>query len=283
MKKVLLVFLALFFFLVIISIAITFVMKEGISLKDKVALIIIKGPIIDAREIVDELRGYVKDPSIKAIVLRVDSPGGAVAPSQEIFNEVKKAVSNKKVIVSMGTVAASGGYYIAAPADWILANPGTITGSIGVIMEIPNFEDLMGKVGIKTQVIKSGKHKDMASAFREMKEEEKLILQGVIDDVYSQFVEDVAEARNMDVEEVIRLADGRIFTGRQAFDLGLVDELGSLQDAISVSAEMAGIKGEPEVISKEEKLSVLGLLSGKLSVGIPDIFPHIKLKYMLSH
>jgi protease-4 len=243
---------------------------------------IIEGPIIDARDTVDELRDYVKDPAIKAIVLRVDSPGGAVAPSQEIYNEVRKAVSNKKVVVSMGTVAASGGYYIASPADWILANPGTITGSIGVIMEIPNIEDLMGKVGIKTQVIKSGKHKDLASAFREMKEEDKLILQGVIDDVYRQFVEDVAEARNMDLEEVFRLADGRIFTGRQAVELGLVDDLGGLQDAITVSAEMAGIKGEPEVVTKEEELSVLGLLSSKLSGGIPEMFPHIKLKYMLS-
>lgn len=282
MKKLALALLVLFVILAVFSAVITLVMKDGISLKGKVALVRIEGPILDARDIVDELKGYVKDPAIKAIVLRVDSPGGAVAPSQEIFEEVKKAVSNKKVVASMGTIAASGGYYVASPADWILANPGTITGSIGVIMEIPNIEGLMGKVGIKTQVIKSGRHKDLASAFREMQDDDRLILQGVIDDVYRQFVEDVAEARGMDVEEVIKLADGRIFTGRQAFELGLVDELGGLEKAIMVSAKLAGIKGEPEVVSKKEKLSLLRLLTGKLSGALPEFFPHIKLKYMVS-
>jgi protease-4 len=282
MKKLVLALLAVLVFLIMLSAVITLLLKEGISLKDKVALVIIEGPIIDARDIIDELKGHAKDPAIKAIVLRVDSPGGAVAPSQEIFEEVKKATSNKKVVASMGTIAASGGYYVASPADRILANPGTITGSIGVIMEIPNIEGLMDKVGIKTQVVKSGRNKDMASVFREMKDEERIILQGVIDDVYRQFVEDIAETRDMDVEEVIKLADGRIFTGRQAVELGLVDELGGLEEAISVSAKLAGIKGEPEVVSKEDKLSIRQLLKGMMSGDISEFFPHMKLKYMIS-
>jgi protease-4 len=231
---------------------------------------------------VEELRDYVKDPSIKALVLRVDSPGGAVAPSQEIFEEVKKAAAKKKVVVSMGAIAASGGYYVSSPATRIVANPGTLTGSIGVIMEIPNLEGLLDKVGVKTQVIKSGEHKDLASAFRELGDEERRILQGVLDDVHDQFISDVAEGRRIPVEEVRRLADGRIFTGRQALKEGLVDELGNLEDAIMISAELAGIEGEPEVVTAKKKFSIIEMLRGEISSQVAEIFPHIKLEYMFS-
>jgi protease-4 len=282
MKKFLIVLLGIFVLLIMLSAIITLLFKDGVSLGEKVALVRIEGPILDAKNTVEELKGHVKDPSIKAIVLRVDSPGGAVAPSQEIFNEVRRATDTKKVVASMGSVAASGGYYVSIAADRILANPGTITGSIGVIMEIPNVEGLMKKIGIETRVIKSGKLKDMGSVFREMEEEERLMLQDVIDDVYEQFVLDVAETRDMPVEEVRKLSDGRIFTGRQAVELGLVDELGSLEDAIKVSAELSGIEGEPDVVSKEEKLSFIQLLRNKLSGEFPELYPYIKLKYMLS-
>ncbi len=282
MKKLCIIFLGLFLLIIAVSALVALFGGNGISFKEKVALVYLRGPIIDAKSSVDEIKEYVEDSAIKALVLRVDSPGGGVAASQEIYEEVKRAAAVKDVVVSMGSVAASGGYYVSAPATRIVANPGTITGSIGVIMEIPNVEGLMDKVGIKTEVIKSGRHKDMASAFREMDEEDRKILQGVIDDVYEQFVRDVAESRGLPVEAVREMADGRIFTGRQAFDLGLVDELGGLEDAINLSAELAGIEGEPQVVTREEKYSFLDLLMGKFSAGFPEVFPHIKLKYILN-
>lgn len=282
MKRLCLILLALLVLLLVVSAVVTVIGQKGMSLREKVALVRIEGPIFDSKNAVEELRDYVKDPSIKALVLRVDSPGGAVAPSQEIFEEVKKAASKKKVVVSMGAIAASGGYYVSSPATRIVANPGTLTGSIGVIMEIPNLEGLLDKVGVKTQVIKSGEHKDLASAFRELGDEERRILQGVLDDVHDQFISDVAEGRRIPVEEVRRLADGRIFTGRQALKEGLVDELGNLEDAIMISAELAGIEGEPEVVTAKKKFSIIEMLRGEISSQVAEIFPHIKLEYMFS-
>lgn len=280
MKKLCIVFLGLFVLIVLVSALVALLGREGISLGERVAVVSIEGPIIDSREAVDELKDYVKDSSIKAIVLRVDSPGGGVAASQEIYTEVKRAASQKQVVASMGSLAASGGYYVSAPATRIVANPGTITGSIGVIMEIPNFEGLMDKVGVRTEVIKSGKHKDMASVFRTMTEEDRRLLQGLIEDVYEQFVEDVAESRDIPVEEVRKMADGRIYSGRQALALGLVDELGGMEQAVKLAAELAGIKGEPEVVTREKEFSILDLLKGKFSARFPEIFPQISLKYI---
>lgn len=248
----------------------------------KVALVSIEGAIFESEEKVEEIKGYGDDDSIEAIVLRVDSPGGAVAPSQEIFNVVRRVGEIKPVVVSMGKMAASGGYYISAPAELIFANPGTLTGSIGVILEIPNVEGLMDKVGLRTEVIKSGRHKDVGSMFRQMQPEERALLQDVIDDVYSQFINDVASARAMDIEDVKRLAEGRIYTGRQARDIGLVDELGGLQDAIKRTAELAGIEGEPTVVKTKEKSSLLEGIQGRLSGALPDAFPYVRLSYIFS-
>jgi protease-4 len=257
--------------------------KKPIVSPGKVAVVRIEGPIIDSREAVSEIKGFVEDSSVKAIVLRVDSPGGAVAPSQEIYTEVKKAVEKKKVVASMGSVAASGGYYVAAPATTIVANPGTITGSIGVIMEIPNFEGLMDKIGIETTVIKSGKYKDIGSAMKELTPEEKRLLQGLMDDVHEQFIQAVAEGRGMDFEDVAELADGRIFSGEQARELGLVDELGGLEDSIALSARIAGIKGKPQVVEHEEEIGLLDLLlSGKFAGRVPDMSGTINIKYLLN-
>lgn len=281
MKKALLFFFGFLILLIIVSMAFT-LFQKNIPLGEKVAIVRIEGPIIDSKDPVDEIKDYVKDPSIKALILRVDSPGGAVAPSQEIYEEVKKAASKKKVIVSMGSVAASGGYYISAPANRIIANPGTLTGSIGVIMEIPNIEGLMNKIGVKTEVIKSGRHKDIASVFRKMGKEERLILQGVLDDVHEQFIKAVSEGRNMHFDDVKELADGRIFTGKQALAAGLVDELGNLEDAINVAAKLAGIKGEPEVVSKKERFSIVDVLRGKFPKELSDVFPSVKIKYMFT-
>jgi len=280
-KKVLFVLLGLILVMAFLSLMIA-LLHKGVPMGDKVALVRIEGPIIDSKNAVDEIKDYARDSSIKAIVLRVDSPGGAVAPSQEIYEEVKKATAKKKVIVSMGSLAASGGYYISAPASRIVANPGTLTGSIGVIMEIPNIEGLMNKVGVKTEVIKSGRHKDMASMFRGIGKEERLILQDVLDDVHEQFIESVAEGRKMRPEDVKKIADGRIFTGKQALAAGLVDELGNLEDAIKAAAKLSGIKGEPEVVSKKEKLSFMELLRGQFPKELSDFFPAVKMKYVFS-
>jgi len=181
---------------------------------------------------------------------------------RRIYNEVKKARAVKKVVVSMGSVAASGGYYISAPADRIVANPGTITGSIGVIMVVPNLKGLLEKVGIKTEVVKSGKNKDLASVFRGIGDEERQIIQGVMDDVHEQFIAAVAEGRKMEIDKTRKISDGRIFSGRQAIGVGLVDEIGDLDDAVKVAGKLAGIDGEPVVVSKSEK-GVISKTSGR--------------------
>jgi protease-4 len=245
-------------------------------------LSVLLGPIVDSKETIEEIRNYVKDASIKAVVLRIDSPGGAVAPSQEIYEEVRKAAAKKKIVVSMGSVAASGGYYIASPATKIVANPGTLTGSIGVIMEIPNLEGLMNKIGVKTEVIKSGSHKDIASIFRGIKKEDREILQGVLDNVHEQFITAVAEGRNMPREDVKKIADGRVFTGEQALEIGLVDQLGNLEDAEKTAANLAGIKGEPVVVTKKEGLSLINLLRGTVPKELTGLFPSVQVKYLFT-
>ncbi len=226
---------------------------------DKVALVKIEGLLINADHIVEEINDYADDSSIKAIIIRIDSPGGGVVASQEIYNAVLNArrKGRKKVVISLGSVAASGGYYIAAAGDRIVANPGTLTGSIGVKMEFANVEKLLEKIGVKGMVVKAGEYKDIGSPYREMSEQEKKLLQAVIDDVHSQFIEAVAKGRNLPESDVKAIADGRIFTGRQALQLKLVDQLGDLEDSVLAAAEMAGIKGKPKVVKKEKKLQFL--------------------------
>ena len=230
-----------------------------ISVGEKIAVVKIEGVILDSKDIIEELREHRENKSVKAILLRIDSPGGAVAPSQEIYTEVLKIrdEGKKKIVTSMGSVAASGGYYIASASDKIVANPGSVTGSIGVILELANISGLMKKVGVESVVIKSGKFKDVGSLFRTMMPEERELLQGVIDDTYDQFVEAVSAGRGINKEDLIPIADGRVFTGRQAKKLGLVDELGSMQDAVKITADLAGIKGEPDLIEKKKKVSIL--------------------------
>jgi protease-4 len=273
--------LVLFVIAIVVSLVLV-LFQKNIPIGERIALVRVEGPILDSKDVIDELKGHVKDPSIKAIVLRIDSPGGAVAPSQEIYEEVRKAVAKKKIVVSMGSVAASGGYYIAAPATRIVANPGTLTGSIGVIMEIPNVEGLMNKIGVKTEVIKSGRHKDIASVFRGIKKEEREILQGVLDNVHEQFIKAVAEGRKMLIEDVKNIADGRVFTGEQALKAGLIDEIGNLEDAIKAAAKLTGIKGEPSVVSKEERFSLIHILRDKMPKEFSDMVPSVKIKYMFA-
>src|SRR4030043_2301080 len=227
---------------------------------DKIAIVEIKGVITQSSGIIEELQIYLEDEGVKAIILRIDSPGGGVGPSQEIHREILKSKSKKKVITSMGSVAASGGYYIACASDLIVANPGTITGSIGVLMHFSNFEELLKKIGIKGMVLKSGEHKDIGSPFREMTAEEKRIMQEVLDNVHQQFIRAVAEGRKLDYSKVVQIADGRILTGEQAKNLGWVAKMGNLQDTIDITAKMVGIEGIPNVLYPKKRISIWELL-----------------------
>jgi len=256
--------LLVFFFILFYMIG-QFTSRSGsgkFAFGDKIAVIEIRGVITQSSGIIEELRQYDEDAGVKAIILRVDSPGGGVGPSQEIYREIQKIRSGqkKKIITSMGSVAASGGYYIASASDFIVANPGTITGSIGVLMEFTNIEELFKKIGIKGVVLKSGEHKDLGSPFREMTPEEKKLIQSVIDNVHQQFIQAVMEGRKLDRSKVEPVADGRIMTGEQAKQLGLVDQLGNLQDAIETAARMVGIEGKPVVIYPKRKFSLFDLL-----------------------
>jgi protease-4 len=227
---------------------------------DKIAVVEIRGVITQSSGIIEEIHQYLEDEGVKAIILRIDSPGGGVGPSQEIHREILKIKSKKKVVTSMGSVAASGGYYIACASDLIVANPGTITGSIGVVMEFTNIEELFKKIGIKGVVVKSGEHKDIGSPFREMTPDERRLLQDVIDNVHEQFIKAVAEGRKLDRSKVTEIADGRILTGEQAKQLGLVDQIGNLQDAIDTTAKMVGIEGKPNILYPKKRFSILELL-----------------------
>ena len=230
--------------------------------KQGVGLVEVSGMILDSRETVRQLRFFLKNKNIKAVVLRVDSPGGVVAPSQEISDEVKKFAGQKKIIVSMGSLAASGGYYISAPATMIYANPGTITASIGVILKLSNIESLMDKIGIKSYTLKTGRYKDAGSPLRQLTEEDRRMLQAVIDSTHEQFVQAVASGRKIPVYDVRKFADGRILTGEQAKALKLVDRLGTLQDAIEEAGKQAGITGDPEIIhAPKKKMNYMDLLA----------------------
>lgn len=279
-SKKLLIFLVVFFlFLLFLSALFTYSHKES-TFKDKIGLIKIEGPILQSKTVVDELKEYTTNNQIKAIVLRIESPGGGVVPSQEIYDAVKKATETKKVVVSMGSVAASGGYYIASPATMIVANAGTITGSIGVIMEIPNMQGLMDKIGIKTEVIKSGKYKDMISLSRGIGKEQRAILQGLLDNVHEQFIKAVADGRKMPLEKVRDLADGSVFSGAQALEKGLVDELGGFEDAIKITAKLVGIKGEPQIVSKKSRHYLIDILENRFAHITSGGYPSYELKYL---
>jgi protease-4 len=216
----------------------------------EVGVIELNGVIMDSKATLRKLKDFEEDSNVKAVVLRLNSPGGAVAPSQEIYQSVKNY--KKPLVVSMGSLAASGAYYVAMGAKKVYANPGTITGSIGVIMEFANLEKLYDWAKIQRYVIKTGKFKDIGAEFREMTPEEKALLQGMVDNVLSQFKQAVADGRKLTLDQVTAIADGRIFSGSQAKEQHLVDALGTLQDAIDDAAKQAGLKENPEVVYPEK-------------------------------
>jgi protease IV len=241
--------------LMILGSAFVFWFDEDRSWKSepRIGVVVLRGVILDSKNTVDLLKKYRKDDRVKAIIVRVDSPGGSVAASQEIYREIVRTLPLKKVVISMGNVAASGGYYVAVAGNRIMANPGTLTGSIGVVMQFSNVQELMQKIGVSLEVVKSGAFKDIGSPARKMKAEERLLLEGVIRNVHQQFVDTVAQARRLPKPEVEKLADGRIFTGEQAKTLGLVDELGSMEEAVEMTKKLARISGEVKLVYPEKK------------------------------
>ncbi len=259
-KKLIIILIVGIGFLFFLLIARTLVQSAPIG--DKVAVIDITGVISRTETIIDQIHQYRDDQAIKAIVLRINSPGGSVAPVQEIYSELKKL--EKPIVASMGSTAASGGYYIAAIADEILANPGTLTGSIGVIMQFTKLKGLYEKIGLEQQVVKSGKFKDTGSPVRDMTDEERELLQATLDDVHNQFIDAVFEGRQAHLtrEEIVALADGRIFSGQQALGHKLVDQLGNLPDAIDRAGELGGISGKPKVVRTKRKTSMLERVLG---------------------
>lgn len=251
----------------------------SLSKKDGIGIITISGVVYQnapkniferrASRISTKIKKMSEKKNVKAILIDINSPGGTVAAVQDIYSAIIRAKkkTKKPFVARMGDVAASGGYYIAAACDKIISHPGSITGSIGVIMSAGNYEGLMKKIGFKTEVIKSGKFKDIGSGSRQMTQEEKDILQSMIDDSYSQFLEAISKGRNMPLEVLKPLADGRVYTGRQAYEVKLVDILGDFQDAVDLAGEMGKIGKDPKIIKVRESLDdIFSLLSVKTGI-----------------
>ena len=258
-----------FLFLGGVSLLISSLLSNGsktdiFAKKEGVGIIELKGLIVSSEQVLKHLTEFRNNPNVKSIILRIESPGGAVGASQEIYKEVMRTNEVKPIVASMGSMGASGGYYAALGAENIIANPGTMTGSIGVIVKFPNLEGFFEKIGYKSEVIKSGPLKDVGASNRPMSEEERKLMQDLIDNVYGQFVRDIALARGMDEETVQRLADGRVYTGEQALEVGLIDSLGNFTDAITAAAEMGGLDvRDPQLIypKVDRKFSLFNLLT----------------------
>ena len=286
-QKRVLIILSIIVILFLITVFQTFRFMMGASSigGEKVAVLDITGIITRSDSTIKLIHSYRDDPSVKALILRINTPGGSVAPVQEIYRELTRL--EKPIVASMGSTAASGGYYIACAADTIVANPGTLTGSIGVIMQFTKIRGLYDKVGLEQQVIKSGQFKDSGSMFRDLTDEDRTILQETVDDVYNQFVDAISESRHEKItrEEIVQIADGRIFSGRHALTHKLIDELGNLQDAIIVAGELGNIEGTPRVLRKERRTSLLEQLIGfKQNTYLDEIlnFPGVTFRYELS-
>ncbi len=258
----------LFFILVFTAIISTFsiainivtgvMLRKDVEAVEGVGIIEVRGMIVDATGITDQLKAFRENDNIKAIVLRIESPGGGVGPSQEIYREIRRTVGVKPVVASMGAMAASGGYYVAAGTDGIMANPGTITGSIGVLMQFTNFREMFEKIGIQSDIIKSAEYKDIGSPFRDLSEDEESTLQQFVDSVHRQFIVDVASGRNMSEEEISDVADGMIFSGEYAKEKGLVDRLGNFNDAVEWAGEKAGLEDDiARIYPPKEKFSFI--------------------------
>jgi len=233
----------------------------------RVAVVELEGAIVDVEELVRELRAHRDNPQVKAVVIRINSPGGVVGPTQELHAALMRLrEAGKPVVASLGAIAASGGYYVAVAADRIYANPGTLTGSIGVIMRLANLDGLMKKVGVDYVVVKAGRLKDIGNIARSMTPEERQVLQALLEDVHGQFITAVAVGRKLDRAQVLGFADGRIVSGAQAKALNMVDVLGGFEDALDGAATLAGLPTPPKVIGPSRRLSVFDLLKNQLEL-----------------
>lgn len=239
---------------------------------DRIAVLEVNGVISDDAALLEELREYGDDGRVRGYVVSINSPGGVVAPSQSIYRELKRLrESGMPVVAVIGGVGASGGYLVALGADTILAMPGTLTGSIGVIMELPNATELMDKVGVEVAVVKSSEHKDIGSPFRPLEEADRALLESLIQDVYGQFVDVVAEERGLTREAVLAVADGRVVSGQRAVELGLVDGIGNMTDAVAMAGRMAGLGPDPEVLRRrEDGPTLLDVLMARTPLGRLD-------------
>jgi len=270
---IVILFLFVFIFLAGIGTALLF-SGDSFSSGDKVAVLRVHDVILDSQIYLESLDTISKDSDVKALVVRIDSPGGAVGPSQEIYSELKELGKDMPVVASIGGVGASGGYYIACAAEKIYANPGAITGSIGVIAQFASYEKLLDWAKIDVEVIKSGKYKDVGSSFREMTPADKEYIQELIDNVYAQFKSAVASSRDLDAKEIDNVSDGKIYTGEQALNLKLIDELGTINDAIAMAGGLGGIEGEPSVENFPKKRSkIYELLNSKIDTSILTSVP----------
>lgn len=241
--------------------------RSGPIWGERIAVIEIDGIVSDDVRYLEQIRNFRHDSSVKGFLVVINSPGGVVGPSQSIYRELRRLRDEDGVpiVASIGAVGASGGYYIALAADSIYALPGSLTGSIGVVMEFPQARELMDRVGVDVEVIKSAEFKDAGSPYRPLGAEDREVLQGLIHDVYAQFVDAVAEERHLTVEETRRLADGRVFSGRQALEAGLVDQIGNLNDALAAVGRMAGLGDEPRTVwpQKKSRITPLDLILGR--------------------
>ncbi|MCK9227244.1 MAG: signal peptide peptidase SppA [Syntrophorhabdaceae bacterium] len=235
----------------------------------RIGVVEVEGTITDLKDVMADIVRFREDDSIRGVIVRINSPGGAVGPTQEAASELKKLKAKKKVYVSMGSVCASGGYYIAAVGEKLYANPSTITGSIGVIMQQTVVEDLMKKIGVQANTIKAGAMKDVGNPFRKMTDYERKYLQDIIDGIHEQFIKDVAAGRKMNIDKARGLADGRIYTGLQAKEAGLIDNIGTFYDAVDAMKTTLGIKGKPELVYGKKPFSPLKWL---VSSALQDIF-----------
>src|SRR5438132_3075673 len=254
----------------LVAMMLTFSGDEGteFAFSDRIQVVEMDGELIESRPILDQLKRYEDSNSVKAILLNIDSPGGGVAVSQEIYTEIRRLrdKKDKMVVAYLSSTGASGAYYVACAANKIVANPGTIVGSIGVIAEWVNYADLMEWAKLKSIVFKTGEFKDTGSGTRALTENEKKYFQGLIDDMYVQFVEAVAGGRKLDLQEVRSLADGRVFTGRDAKSRKLIDDIGNFQDAVDLTAKLAGISGKPRLIRlNRQRVTLFDVLTSDLS------------------
>lgn len=261
MKKALVVIVGIILIVFVVSIIRALVGSP----RERIGVVEIEGVIAESRQTMEDIVRFKEDPSIKGVILRINSPGGSVGPTQEIFREVVKLKEKKKVFVSMGSLCASGGYYLAAAGEKVYANPSTITGSIGVIMQSVILEDLLKKIGVKSNTIKAGDLKDAGTPFREMTPEERAYLNEVVKNIHEQFIKDIAAGRKMDLEKARKLADGRIYTGLQAMELGLIDGIGNFYDTVDDLKTVLKIKGKPDLVYTEKPFSLSRWLFSSIS------------------